>query len=739
MKHGKTITLFCAIISIASIASGAVFWDDFEAYSAGEIHGKGGWSGWDNTASAGSPVSAAQAYSGTKSIEIVPSADLTHTFDLTGGKWILTVMQYIPSGGTGNTYFILLNQYPDSKDWSIQTQYKLASGEIQTWTGVVTTPVVFDKWVQLKYVIDLGLNTVDEYYNGVLIDTRVWDDNDHVTLQAIDLYGNNASSVYYDDLKIEDFVTSLTAADNPSPAGAAVDVVREASLTWTPGYFAASHDVYLGTNYDDVANASRANPANVLASRSQTQSQFTPATLLDFGQTYYWRVDEVNAAPDNTIFPGEVWSFTAEPLAIPIEAITATASGANPDMDASKTIDGSGLNELDQHSTEPTAMWLAPTSGSWIQYEFDKAYKLHEMLVWNSNQVVEPFIGFGLKEVSIETSLDGEAWAPVQDVPSFAKGSAMEDYQANTAVDLSGIMAKYVKITVQSAHGFAGLSGLSEVRFLTIPTYARAVQPADQGISTGADVALTWRSGREATSHEVYLGAAADDLTLLGTVSENEIASGPLNYDQTYYWQVTEINEAATPSTYTGAVWSFTTPASGVVDDFESYSGEEGQEVFMAWFDGFGGDASLGGSTTGHIDGPFVETTRVYGGGQSAPIYYDNDGSFVNIDGNVSSPSFSEVIREFDSPQDWTASNVKSLSIMFSGSPDNTGQLYCKIGNTKLLYDGDAANLGLETWSAWVIDLSTVGGDLTRVRELTIGIEGGGSGVFYLDEIRLYP
>ena len=46
----------------------------------------------------------------------------------------------------------------------------------------------------------------------------------------------------------------------------------------------------------------------------------------------------------------------------------------------------------------------------WIQYEFDAVYKLHEMWVWNSNQMVELDIGFGAKDVTMEYSLDGTNW-----------------------------------------------------------------------------------------------------------------------------------------------------------------------------------------------------------------------------------------------------------------------------------------------------------------------------------------
>ncbi|UCF15881.1 MAG: hypothetical protein JSW59_00175, partial [Phycisphaerales bacterium] len=62
--------------------------------------------------------------------------------------------------------------------------------------------IVYDQWVELKYVIDLDNNTVDEYYNGVVIRSGQWDDAGHNTLQAIDLYSAGASSVYYDDITI---------------------------------------------------------------------------------------------------------------------------------------------------------------------------------------------------------------------------------------------------------------------------------------------------------------------------------------------------------------------------------------------------------------------------------------------------------------------------------------------------------------------------------------------------------
>ena len=56
---------------------------------------------------------------------------------------------------------------------------------------------------------------------------------------------------------------------------------------------------------------------------------------------------------------------------------------------------------------------------SWIQYEFVKAYKLHEMWVWNSNQLIESFIGFGAKDVTVEASIDSTEWTVLEGAVRF--------------------------------------------------------------------------------------------------------------------------------------------------------------------------------------------------------------------------------------------------------------------------------------------------------------------------------
>jgi len=99
-------------------------------------------------------------------------------------------------------------------------------------------------------------------------------------------------------------------SSNPRPANGAVNEDMSVSLSWRPGDFAVSHDVYLGDNFDDVNDASRTNPRGVLVSQNQKSTIYDPPGLLEFGQTYYWRVDEFNDAEPNSPWKGNTWSFT---------------------------------------------------------------------------------------------------------------------------------------------------------------------------------------------------------------------------------------------------------------------------------------------------------------------------------------------------------------------------------------------------------------------------------------------
>jgi hypothetical protein len=524
-------------------------------------------------------------------------------------------------------------------------------------------------------------------------------------------------------------------------------------LSWEPGAFANTHDVYFGTSFEDVSTASLQSTHGVLAKQGLSVNSYDPPGLLEFGTTYYWRIDEVNAPPDLTTYKGPVWSFTVEPVGYPIANVVATASSSAADkgMTPDKTVDGSGLNADDEHGTEEADMWLTAMGApgpAWIQYEFDKDYKLHELWVWNSNQTIEDFIGFGAKDVTVEYSLDGVEWSLLGDV-EFAKAPGTDGYGDYNTVDMLGVHARFVRLTINSNWSeYMPQTGLSEVRFFRIPVRAREPQPVADATSVAVDSVLSWRAGREAAAHEVHWGmdeqAVIDGTAEVEITTESRLTPGSMDYGQTYYWKVNEVNEAATPDTWEGDLWSFSTAEYRVIEDFESYSNEVGQRAFEVWIDGIGftlpepGHPGNGtGAAVGHdiwtAGGPhfektIMETDNVHGGLQAMPLYYDNTGT----------PA-SEAQYTF-AAEDWTADGLKSLSLYFCGAADNSGDLYVKINDFKVPYNGDTTDITRGSWQPWNIDLSSVQTDLTNVTQLVIGVGGAAAtGVLLIDDIRLYP
>jgi len=525
------------------------------------------------------------------------------------------------------------------------------------------------------------------------------------------------------------------AARNPKPANEAIDVPREVALSWTPGEFAPpvnGHKVYLSENFKDVNDG--------VGGVTQDANSYTPPQRLNLGTIYYWRVDEVNGPPDYTVYKGGVWSFTTEPVGYPIKNVTATASSShNAEMGPEKTVNGSGLNAEDLHSKEPADMWLSSAEplGAWIKFEFDKVYKLHQMWVWNSNQMIESLIGFGFKNVTIEYSTNGTDYTALGTTVEFARAPGTDGYAHNTTVDFVDVAAKYIRLTAKSNWGFMPQFGLSEVCFLYIPIRAREPSPESGATDVDVDVTLDFRAGREAAQHNVYL--STDQQAVVGgtapvtTVTKASYGPLSLDLDKTYYWKINEVNMAETPTTLEGDVWSFTTRQFLIVDDFESYNDLDttdpaSNRIFNTWIDGYG--TTTNGSIVGYENPPFCEKTIVHGDKQSMPLSYSN----------TAGKTYSEAERTFAVGQNWTKAGITTLVLYFHGASGNTGQLYIKINGSKVIYGGDAVDITRPRWKQWNINLASPAfAGLQNVTKLSIGIDGNGaSGKLYFDDIRLY-
>jgi len=93
-----------------------------------------------------------------------------------------------------------------------------------------------------------------------------------------------------------------------APSNGAVDVKQTQILTWSPNVFAASHEVYFGTDEDAVKNADAGSP-EYKGTRALGSETYDPG-ILEWDTTYYWRIDEVNNTNPDSPWVGPLWSFT---------------------------------------------------------------------------------------------------------------------------------------------------------------------------------------------------------------------------------------------------------------------------------------------------------------------------------------------------------------------------------------------------------------------------------------------
>jgi len=540
------------------------------------------------------------------------------------------------------------------------------------------------------------------------------------------------------------YATNIDPADGYSKAP--VDQV----LSWTPGKDAIAHDVYFGTDAEDVNSAT---DPNVLPGRGRrTGNTYDPD--LAQGVTYYWRIDEVTPSQ---IYKGNVASFTVRRDYLKkgvVPVVTATSAPGNyPPAPPQRSCDQSGLRYW-LHSSYTEDHWVNESfpintgnpvgrDGSiWIQYAFDKVYDLKEMWVWNQNELgTVDWSTRGLKNVTIDYSTDGSSWTEVghylfNKAPgkSWAVPEAWPDrydpteYAHNTEVDLTGISAKHICITADVNEGNYGntwSAGLAEVLFLVETPYATFHVPADgQPDWPAVGTVLSWTPGvdvNDVNGHYVYFSKNFDDVNtrnpaVLTIEDVNNFNPGMLDLNTKYYWCVDEVNSAHPNSPWNGDVVSFTTQEYVVVDDMEDYN-SVGPPIYTVWIE-----------TGGAWLGPEYDT--VHEGEVSMLFGYSGS---------------SEATRTLGQ-ENWTDLAKKALVLFFYGDPGNTGG---PMSVTLTDSDDDVSptvsypdsnDLAETGWKIWNIDLEdfNVGNmDLDKVKTIQISF-GGGSGFVLIDDIRLY-
>jgi len=449
------------------------------------------------------------------------------------------------------------------------------------------------------------------------------------------------------------------------------------TLSWSPGDFAVSHDVYLGDNLDDVNNAT---PDSPLFHGNQASTFFIagfpgypyPDGLVP-GTTYYWRIDEVNEAEPNSPWKGPIWSFSIPPK---------TAYFPEP-ADGAEGV-----------ATDAKLSWT-PGFGAILHYVY---------------------FGDNADDVSNATG-------------SPPSGSATYD-----PGPLEMAKTYYWRVDeFDSAETHKG-----DVWSFVTEGAVSSPNPAKGAVDVTQTPVLTWVPGVFADTHQVYFGTDAASLELKGSgnLGEETFEPGQLEWNTTYYWRIDEANNANADSPWTGPLWSFTTANFLIIDDMESYNDLDpadpaSNRIFFAWVDGFDNPA-VNGSIVGYANPPFAEQTIVHSGNQSMPMSYDN--AVGKSEATLTLTSNCDwTVKGVSTLTIWyrgSAGNAaEQMYVTLNGN--------ARVDHD----DPDAATkIAWTEWNIDLQAFADQGVNLSNVNSITLGLSSvtGGTGMMYYDDIRLY-
>jgi hypothetical protein len=501
----------------------------------------------------------------------------------------------------------------------------------------------------------------DGYFDGRLDDFRIYD-RVLTPKQIEDLY-NGISPVF-------------TRALNPIPDDGAYHPNTWVNLSWKPGDYAVSHDVYIGDNFDDVFNGAEG------TFQGNQMATFIVAGFPGFpypdglapGNTYYWRIDEVNDTEPNSPWKGNVWSFSIPPR---------TGFNANP-------ADGAEAVALDAKLS-----WT-PGFGAIIHYVY-----------------------FGDNFEDVSNAAGNTPWGSTTYNPGPLELARTYYWRVDEFDAVTTHKGAVWSFITQGAVGNPS--------------------PANGAVNVMQTPVLTWVPGIFADTHEVHFGADPTSLELKGTgnLGSESYDPGQLEWNTTYYWRIDEANSTNADSPWTGPLWSFTTANFLIIDDFESYNDlNEDQagsnRIYLAWIDGFDNPA-INGSVVGHANPPFAEQTIVHSGNQSMPMAYDN--AVGKSEATLTLTSNRDwTVKGVNTLTIWfrgSAGNAaENLYVALNGNAvvnNDDPDAATKISWTEW-------NIDLQAFADQGVNLANVNSITLGLSSVT-----GGSGMMYFDDIRLYP
>jgi hypothetical protein len=130
----------------------------------------------------------------------------------------------VPTLFEGQSYFILLCDYTDGAGqdniWAVQLRFDSINQVVESEYDSITLPLIMDQWTEIRIDIDLNGDWMEIYYNGTFLIEKQWTatiNNDFsgiLNIDAVDLFANGATSVYYDDMSIEQVGVGVVWSEN---------------------------------------------------------------------------------------------------------------------------------------------------------------------------------------------------------------------------------------------------------------------------------------------------------------------------------------------------------------------------------------------------------------------------------------------------------------------------------------------------------------------------------------------
>ncbi len=563
-----------------------------------------------------------------------------------------------------------------------------------TWQAASYMPLSADTWYHLAATYD-GTE-FKAYRDGELITTTPVSGEPNPESNSAKLGRHALAEQFFtgtvDDARV--YNRALTAEEiqkvmrgdpfvawDPSPANNSTPNVDDVlPLSWSPGDNAAEHDVYFGTDEDDVDDADATDTTGIYRGR-QSSTTFTPAEQIGWGDgPFFWRIDEINT--DGTISEGRLWTFTVADFILVDDMESYTDNDADGEAIWQHWIDGFGVNTNGSqvgYTLPPYAEQSIVHSGSQsmpLQYDntggvtnSEAEMELTDARDWTEQDVAELSIWF-------------QGRAP--SVGSFVEGPGGTITMTGSGADIWG--------TADQFHfAYRTLTGPG-----TIIAQVQSVENTDGWAKAGVMIRETLEPGsRHAFGCVTPENGVASQGRLEADGESFNAAEGDITAP---HWVRLERDVAGNFTVTHSADGSSWVPVSGAVP----------QNIQMS------STVHIGLAVTSHNAGVTCEAVF----------------SNVTITGNVTGQ--------------WTNQDI--------GIASNAAEpLYVAVSNAAgtpaIVSNPDPAAANAEEWTPWVIplsDFSDQGINLSDVDKIAVGLgsrggaASGGSGIMFIDDIKLY-